>query len=367
MEQCFCIYFSIELFIRFMAFEAKFSGVGKSKLPPWTKDAWFMFDSLLVAMMVLETWVFTLIEVIGGGSGSPLEGKGAILRLFRLLRLSRLMRMLRSLPELMVLVKGMVTAMKSVIYVMCLLIICLYVFAIAITQLAQGTPMADLYFSTVQESMFSLLIYGTFLDNLSQFCDDIRADSYVVLVLVGIFIGVACMCILNMLIGVLCEVISKVASEEKEENLTITVSEKMGEVVRGLDKDIDGNISHTEFKCILEEKKILEALEEVEVDPETLVDFADMFFIRDGEPIELSFESFMEMVLDLRGSNNATVKDVMNLWKQMAPKLGSITNDITELDEKMDSVEQEMDDIISIDHRIREKVNSILTELDNRE
>jgi hypothetical protein len=364
MEQLFCIYFSFELFVRFMAFREKCTGVNGSRIPPWTKDAWFMFDSLLVTMMVMETWVFTLIEVMGGGSGSPLKGQGAILRLFRLLRLSRLMRMLRSLPELMVLVKGMATAMKSVIYVMFLLIICLYVFAIAITQLAIGNPIQDLYFGTVQESMYSLLIYGTFLDNLSQFCDDIRADSYVILVLVGAFVGVACMCVLNMLIGVLCEVISKVSQDEKEENRHIMVSEKMSEVLCGLDKDVDGKISQQEFQAILNERKILEALQEVEVDPVTLVDFADMFFINDGEPIELSFESFMDMVMSLRGSNNATVKDVMNLWKQMSPKLGAISNDVAELDEKVDSVETEMEAIVSIDDGIREKVAQILAELD---
>merc|ERR1719236_424897 len=124
-------------------------------------------------MMVMETWVLLIVMSASGSSGgSPLGGNTSILRLFRLLRLSRLMRMLRSLPELMILIKGMVTAMKSVVYVMCLLVIITYVFAIAFTQLAVGTPtIGEDYFANVAHSMYSLLIYATLLDNLSAFMD----------------------------------------------------------------------------------------------------------------------------------------------------------------------------------------------------
>merc|ERR1719217_1652351 len=141
----------MEWFIRFMAFEKKINGLF---------DAWFVFDSLLVFMMVMETWVFVAIS----GDGSSPMGNAAILRLFRLLRLSRLLRMLRSLPELMILIKGMVTAMQSVVYVMVLLVLFTYVFAIACTQLSLGTEFHAVYFEDVAMSMYSLIIYATFLD-----------------------------------------------------------------------------------------------------------------------------------------------------------------------------------------------------------
>merc|ERR1719502_2654315 len=118
----------------------------------------------------METWVLTLAMALSGQAGGSPVGGTSILRLFRLLRLSRLMRMLRSLPELMILVKGMVTAMKSVVYVMGLLVIITYVFAIAFTQLAVGTPtIGEDYFANVAQSMYSLLIYATLLDNMADF------------------------------------------------------------------------------------------------------------------------------------------------------------------------------------------------------
>merc|ERR1719174_2519820 len=105
-----------------------------------------------------------ILSMIGGES--PIGGT-SILRLFRLLRLSRLMRMLRSFPELLILIKGMATAMKSVAYVMCLLVLITYVFAIAFTQLSVGTEsIGDVFFANIALSMYSLLVYATLLDNL---------------------------------------------------------------------------------------------------------------------------------------------------------------------------------------------------------
>lgn len=68
------------------------------------EDGWFVFDSCLVLLMVMETWLMTSVMVIAGGAPSFFDV--SILRLFRLLRLSRLARMLRSMPELMILIKG---------------------------------------------------------------------------------------------------------------------------------------------------------------------------------------------------------------------------------------------------------------------
>eukprot|EP00441_Pelagodinium_beii_P023551 CAMPEP_0197659732 /NCGR_PEP_ID=MMETSP1338-20131121/48853_1 /TAXON_ID=43686 ORGANISM="Pelagodinium beii, Strain RCC1491" /NCGR_SAMPLE_ID=MMETSP1338 /ASSEMBLY_ACC=CAM_ASM_000754 /LENGTH=244 /DNA_ID=CAMNT_0043236795 /DNA_START=70 /DNA_END=801 /DNA_ORIENTATION=+ len=98
MEHLFCIYFTAEWIIRFCAFKNKCDCL-------W--DAWFVFDSIMVILMVGETWVLLIVmQAMGMTGGSPF-GNASILRLFRLLRLARLLRMLRSLPELMILIKGM--------------------------------------------------------------------------------------------------------------------------------------------------------------------------------------------------------------------------------------------------------------------
>merc|ERR1712080_225849 len=119
-------------------------------------------------MMVFETWLLSIAFLLmaGHGTGGGL-GNASILRLVRLLRLTRMARMvrlLRALPELMVLVKGISVATRSVFFTLVLLLIFIYVFAIAFTQLAQETVLEEPYFSSVLASMSTLLLRGTLPD-----------------------------------------------------------------------------------------------------------------------------------------------------------------------------------------------------------
>lgn len=259
--------------------------------------------------------------------------------------------MLKSLPELMILIKGMITAMRSVCYVMGLLIIILYVFAIAFTQLAvDNAVIRDAYFQNVALSMYSLLIYGTFLDDLSAFANDIRAESLPCLFLLMVFICLSALTVMNMLIGVLCEVVSAVAATEKEMILTQTVSEKMQGIVASLDTNSNGMISFIEFREILALPQALRALEEVGVDPAGVVDFAELMFFEDSDPnkpVELPFDTFMEMILDLRSSNIATVKDIKYMWRQINPKMCRLNTDIFDLNQRTENIEHCMDSVLA--------------------
>jgi len=143
---------------------------------------------------------------------------------------------------------------------------------------------------------------------------------------------------MNMLIGVLCEVVSAVAATEKEELTVAFVKEKLLEVMQtsGLDEDGDNEISKSEFVKILEIPDACRCLQEVGVDVVGLVDLTDFLFEGDDEDEEgggceqnLTFEKFMEVVLQLRGSNNATVKDIVDLRK-------SIRKETKSLEEKLE-------------------------------
>jgi voltage-gated sodium channel len=317
-EHFFCTYFSFEWFVRFMAFR---------KLKFCFRDLWFVFDSALVFMMVSETWVMTVFFVIVGGSGSVVLGNAAILRLLRLLRLSRLARMLRSMPELMILIKGMVSAMRSLFFTMCLLFILIYVFAIALKQLASDTFPGERFFPTIPAAMHTLLLHGTFLDNLEVVCNllggklvspdpAMKPGSPVILLVFFVFVAMAALMVMNMLIGVLCEVVSAVASIEKEEMLVSFVRSRMQAVVQSLDENGDLMISKKEFAQILVSEPALVVLNEIGVDPVGLVDLSDFIFDDgDGNELQLSFSDFMEVIMEMRNSQCATVKDIMNLIK----------------------------------------------------
>merc|ERR1712137_1336515 len=77
-------------------------------------------------------------------------------------------------------------------------------------------------------------------------------------------------------------------------------------------------ISKVELMKIVENSEALGILCEVGVDPVALMDLQEYLFTdASGKDTSLSFPDFMDIVLDLRGSNSATVKDIMNLTKTL--------------------------------------------------
>jgi hypothetical protein len=333
----FFTYFLLELFIRFMAFKRKCNCL---------KDGWFVFDSTLVALYAFDPFIIGLMAAVSGGGGLDLPT--AVLRLFRLARLSRLVRMLRSLPELMVMIKGMVTATTSVGYTLGLLLLITYVFSIALRNLAPtGDAVQEEYgdeaivvcfFSSVPETMHHLIIFGTFLDDLSNFILTVKDQSIPCFMLSWLYVALASLTVMNMLIGVLCEVISAVAEEEKETMIVDKVHEKFSHIVQTLDTNDDGTLSWEEFEKLLDNQEAMEALESVGVDPETMVDISEDFFFEDGEPVAVTFGEFMDMVLDLRGGQQVTVKDVMRLGKRFSKKFIKVTDNMNIMHEKMDAI-----------------------------
>lgn len=316
-EHFFCTYFSFEWFCRYMSFKRKRDGL---------KDAWFVFDSIMVFMMFMETWLMSIILLAtGASSGGGGMGNASILRLARLLRLSRMMRMarlLRAMPELLILIKGMVAAMRSVFFTLALLAILVYVFGIMFTQLTVDaeTHVHEVYFKTVPLSMHTLLLDGALMDGVGQVVRDLGEESLVFAGVFYIFVLLAALTMMNMLIGVLCEVVSAVASTEKEELTVNYVKEKLQEVIltSGLDEDGDGLISKSEFAKIIEIPEACNTLTEVGIDVVGLVDLSDFIFEEadddDGDKV-LSFLDFLEVILQLRGTNTATVKDIVDLRK----------------------------------------------------
>mmetsp|Transcript_140864 Transcript_140864/g.357866 ORF Transcript_140864/g.357866 Transcript_140864/m.357866 type:complete len:772 (-) Transcript_140864:154-2469(-) len=309
-ENFFCCFFSAELFIRFMAFQRKRNCL---------KDAWFVFDSALVLMMVLETWVMTMMLVILGTHSGGF-GDASIIRIARLLRLSRMARMarlLRAVPELMILIKGMVAAIRSVIFTIVLLVIIMYVFAIGLTQITAGSALQSSHFESVPSTMYALMMHGCLLDAPKELSDALGEESWLYPPIFWLFVLMAALTVMNMLVGVLCEVVSAVAATEKEENLVSFVKGRVWKIVEEIDQDGDMSISKNEFKQILENVHACRALQDVGVDVIGLVDFAETIFEDENgrEKESLSFPDFMDLVLQLRGSNVATVKDIVELRK----------------------------------------------------
>jgi len=260
-ENIFCVYFTAEVVIRFLAYKRKCDCF---------RDAWFVFDSLLVSCMVLETWIIAIITAATGGSGgASFLSNFSALRLLRLLRLTRMARLMRSVPELMTLVKGMMSAIKSVFFILVFLVLVMYVFAIIFTSTVGNADnndpepeTAEHMFGSMFDCMMTLFTNGVLGDNLSATVQAILdypdgKGSYTgnfLLWLFLLFFAISSMTLLNMLIGVLCEVITSTAGDEKETMQIRDLQICIEDAFNLIDTNLDGRVCEAEWSQIKESK-----------------------------------------------------------------------------------------------------------------
>merc|ERR1719218_356535 len=117
--------------------------------------------------MILETWVVTIVIVASGAGSGTSMGNTSVLKLVRLARLTRMARMaklLRAVPELIILIKGIWVASRSVCFTLILLFLLIYFFAIVLRQITEDTEAGEVYFNSVPEAMLSLLVDGIIPD-----------------------------------------------------------------------------------------------------------------------------------------------------------------------------------------------------------
>jgi len=260
-ENVFCSYFTFEVFVRFFSYRRKRSCL---------TDGWFVFDSILVFCMILETWVMKIIEAVGGGGGADVLSNFSALRLMRLLRLTRMARLMKRVPELMMLVKGMISATKAVGFIILFLILVMYVFSIIMISMIaevanekngaelnddgvfewteEGEPTGKFYFGSMGDSMMCLFTNGVLGDNLDQTVSAILAEGLAVTLVFWVFFAISSLTLLNMLIGVLCEVISKKADEEKNAMGEMDLRLSLTDAFNVLDHNQDGIVTLSEWE-----------------------------------------------------------------------------------------------------------------------
>jgi hypothetical protein len=307
MENIFCIYFTFEVVVRFIGF--------KSKHPcSIIKDKWFMFDGTLVTMMVLETWIFPVFGI--GGALSQLS----VLRLLRLLRISRMARLMKKVPELMIIIKGLIASFRSVSCTAILQVLILYVWSILfVSEYHEKGPDDEeeiaSYFGTMGKSMFSLFIYGTVLDDVTACTDAIRGTENVfMLSLFIVFILISSFTILNMLIGILCEVVSATAESEKTKAVETSAKEAITTLFEKMDVDGSGTITQEEFMHMRDDETVRQALEEMDIYESHFTRYCELLFQgkkaqQAGKPPVIDFEALITMLLRLSPGNHINALD----------------------------------------------------------
>merc|ERR1712107_298704 len=103
-------------------------------------------------------------------------------------------------------------------------------FSLIMRQLTAGTPLGATYFPDVGQGMMSLLLRGTMPDN-AEFVETASAENVVFSFIVLFYIFASVILLLNMLIGILCEVVSVTSAVETEQLLVTGVKRKLQDLL----------------------------------------------------------------------------------------------------------------------------------------
>merc|ERR1712048_1369794 len=120
-------------------------------------------------------------------------------------------RLLSAFPEVMIILHGILMATRAVFVTLLLLSFTIYVFAILFTQLCAEGDLGNDLFKNVPASMYTLLIKGNLpdLDDMSQTISDHHPLLMVVFL---VFVFFSALTLLNMLVGILVDVVQTVAA-----------------------------------------------------------------------------------------------------------------------------------------------------------
>lgn len=330
-EMFFCTYFAFEVVIRFAAFRKKTVAF---------RDPWFTFDFFLVCVMALESWILPIMTLLLDALRAYLDGLNLstlrLIRMVKIIRLTRMAKLLRVFPELKIIVKGIRFASRSVAVFFLLWIILIFIFSIVLTQLNGSFSTTDEFqslFRTVSISIDTLLVNGILPQQAGLLKIAMDANPIFWLLILG-FVLLVSVTIMYMLVGVLVEVMGKISVSEKESMTVTFVASQLREIMESLNVNPAESLSQTDFQNLLIQPDIALTISSVGVDAGVMMDMMDIIYedLEKKGIIGLSFETMVEIILNLRGANNATVKDVKELIRVMKVM---IKESITVLHEKL--------------------------------
>uniref|UniRef100_A0A7S1M1Z0 EF-hand domain-containing protein n=1 Tax=Alexandrium catenella TaxID=2925 RepID=A0A7S1M1Z0_ALECA len=252
--------------------------------------------------------------------------------------------------------KGITCALRTVFVTGMLLVAILYLFGIVFKIQSKAYPGLSA-FPTVGESMWVLLLNGAFLDAVADIVLELVDISWILTFIFMVFIFLSNLTILNMLVGILCEVATQVDKREKEQAAISYLKHHLIEILEVHDKNDDRHINKDDFELLMRNPEMHMILKSFGVDTEDLLSLQGILFESKGaamnphstgnleetngltpsnggaklceskssvyptEQKRLRFAEFLEVVLRLRGGNFASVRDIVDLREYLRQRM----------------------------------------------
>lgn len=167
--------------------------------------------------------------------------------------------------------------------------------------------------------MWILIFSGVLMDSVQPTARTIQAfpgmTGPLMLWVFFLYMLLAYVTVMNMLIGVLCEIVANVADAEKEKRNIEFVKHALLDRLFELDTDGDRELDSKQFDTLMGDQSVIKALEEFGVDVDSFIMMRDSIFQDPStrHPRKLTFAEFLEKVLQLRSDNQASVMDIVRL------------------------------------------------------
>merc|ERR1719353_1937778 len=215
--------------------------------------------------MVLDTWIIMGAQKLAGGSGPPIPVQP--LRMLRLFKLTRMARLMRAFPELVTMIKGLIRSLRAISSSGILVGLMVYTWAILLHMLLKEEDELNEWlweeneedFTNLTNCMWMLIMQGTLmLDNAAPVMTRLLYHQKWTVKLAGLFFFIytllSALLILQMLIGVLCDVVSRVGQEQRDAAAIGLVKQELLEMIQGFD-DGDGKISQNHLMAVMKHPK----------------------------------------------------------------------------------------------------------------
>jgi len=294
------------------------------------KESWIIFDVALTGIFLLWFVLCSALDTLN-------------IRWMFLLQGLRMVILVGKIPELMILIKGLVAAMRATFFLLLSQITLTYLFALVFTSYRpDDNEHLEHLFHSVLKSMHTLAVHGFFLEltEMSILLNETAPGLEVCFWLYSLL----SFSMIVMFAGCLCEIISAVSAVEKE----ALTKEYLIAQLQGHHEGCR-EFTREQFREVVQAGDIVATCSYAGIDIDTFASMEDMLFAGKDR---MTRDDFATHLLLMCGGRTASSKDILALQKAMhenavkkaSPTVQDIQKTVAEsvepMQKKLDSIER---------------------------
>jgi len=283
-----------------------------------------MFDAILAFVMVIDVWFGYFYCMVREQQKFRLTySETTILKVSRLCRIARLARvihLLRFFPEIIVLLRSLKIAARAVLMTVSLLLFCVYILSVSIRLVTKDKEWQEKKWSSVPDTFLLLLIYGLFPD-FSHLYKEITATSMALALVCFAFTVSLSLLFMNMLIGVLVEVVKGGCIAEKERADDAQLMNAIVPIAQQLNLDCN-RLTFQNCMRIIDTKAMQICFKDVGLSSDGIDRFVNLIFPK--HKLHCTLNEFIDILLFNRTGVPASMHDLLLLRAFMSDQVNLI-------------------------------------------